>query len=118
MHTVEDTTVPWHYSATEGLNFASLEEGIVRVCKSRARLREGGGTNQIDLRWLTPLFYIILIGHYDDVSIPAVLWEVPSGCVRERIADGRERSPRRKAASFLTFGIDVGIGSHFPLPWW
>ena len=43
VHTVEDTTIPWLYPTTEGLDFASLKGGAVRVCESRARLRGGGG---------------------------------------------------------------------------
>jgi hypothetical protein len=34
----------------------------------------------------------------------------------EKVEDGEERSPRRKAAIFLTLGIEVGMGPHVPIP--
>ena len=47
VRTVEDTAVPRHRTASEGPYFAFLMEGIVSVCESRVRSREG--TNQIVL---------------------------------------------------------------------
>ena len=38
VHTIEDAVISWLYPATEGFNFALLEEGIVRVWGLGARL--------------------------------------------------------------------------------
>ena len=40
-HTVEDTTISWLHPVTEGLYLASLEDNIVRACKSGAKSRRG-----------------------------------------------------------------------------
>jgi len=67
VHTVEDTTVPRLYSMTEGLDFALLKEGVVRICGSGVRLRDG--SNQIFLRRPIFLFRSIFVGHYHNVGI-------------------------------------------------
>ena len=81
-HTVKDKTIPWLYPATKGLDLAPLKEGVVRVCGSRVRPREG--VNQVDLRWPISLFHSIFVCHYNNACVPTVLWIARRGFVCER----------------------------------